>query len=735
MGESSVPCLMRSFSQPAETYCDDPKEEDPLRALTTSISFGRFMTESLSWEKWSCFSNNRYLEEAEKFSKPGSVAEKKAYFEAHYNRVAARKAAAVLEQQSAASNNFSESSNPHGAPHDSSIVPDSSQSDSNLSISEVQAVGAPNTEQSKVVPSVDPNVWDPSAERNKLGNTEEKNAEPVSELVVAENPIQVDSAVNRENVENHIIATSTQQEITIVNAANQENLALTIKRKQSTRSPKFTNIRASKLWSSVKLIPVQPSKDDCATQIHRRIARDVVEKKRLTPKSHHVSMTSFSHRENLIPVELPNHRENGGKGCPVMPTEHGKMPAMHAVNQGDLASTSTQKESISSSYSFTNMPASKKQSSVKLSPVQTSKDWNGTQAGKKSARDLVEEKRPTQKSLHVPINFSSHSMNPIRVELPNKRENVEVHHKIVPNQEEEMLFTDAANRGNLVATSQKAQSNSSSKSFGEHQASKLQSSVKLSPSQRRERNTASQTSKMTTRDLVEKRKLAPKSLHMSINVSCHAGGPGKTFRNSLSIGNSKTTGIFAKTSNDNSIPIQTQSKASKRGLSVQPSATPQAERRSRLKTPGASVRKAQPPTVASSFSFRCEGRVAKRKEFFQKLQEKLNTKQTESKHVRSKPRKKVEDDFKELPLSTSSKAKSSEPASNQMNKIQPRQHLSPKLERKQIRHTDTNGNASAKDNSKPKHVVEKTQITFSSNSPSRKNTNENASPNIELFQV
>ena len=171
------------------------------------------MTESLSWEKWSCFSNNRYLEEAEKFSKPGSVAEKKAYFEAHYNRVAARKAAAVLEQQGAASNDFAESSNPHGAPHDSSIVPDSSQSDSNLAISEVQAVGAPNTEQSKVV---DPNVSDPSAERNKLGNTEEKNAEPVSELVVAENPIQVDSAVNRENVENHIIATSTQQEITIV---------------------------------------------------------------------------------------------------------------------------------------------------------------------------------------------------------------------------------------------------------------------------------------------------------------------------------------------------------------------------------------------------------------------------------------------------------------------------------------------------------------------------------------
>lgn len=77
---------------------------DSLRALTTSISFGRFTSESLDWGKRSCFSNNRYLEEAEKSSKPGSVAEKKAYFEAHYKRIAAKKAAALLDQQVLASN-------------------------------------------------------------------------------------------------------------------------------------------------------------------------------------------------------------------------------------------------------------------------------------------------------------------------------------------------------------------------------------------------------------------------------------------------------------------------------------------------------------------------------------------------------------------------------------------------------------------------------------------------------
>ncbi|PNX89861.1 hypothetical protein L195_g045983, partial [Trifolium pratense] len=59
------------------------------------------MTESLAWEKWSSFSHNRYVEEAERFSKPGSVAQKKAFFEAHYKKLAAQKAAAaaLLEEQ------------------------------------------------------------------------------------------------------------------------------------------------------------------------------------------------------------------------------------------------------------------------------------------------------------------------------------------------------------------------------------------------------------------------------------------------------------------------------------------------------------------------------------------------------------------------------------------------------------------------------------------------------------
>ncbi|URE11725.1 Targeting protein for Xklp2 (TPX2) [Musa troglodytarum] len=69
-------------------------QENHVAALGGSISFGRFLSESLDWGKWSSFHHNRHLEEVEKYSVPGSVARKKAYFEAHYKRVAAKKEAA-----------------------------------------------------------------------------------------------------------------------------------------------------------------------------------------------------------------------------------------------------------------------------------------------------------------------------------------------------------------------------------------------------------------------------------------------------------------------------------------------------------------------------------------------------------------------------------------------------------------------------------------------------------------
>ncbi|CAK7332749.1 unnamed protein product [Dovyalis caffra] len=69
---------------------------DPLKV---SVSFGRFENDSLSWDKWSSFSQNKYLEEVEKCATPGSVAEKKAYFEAHYKKIAAKKAELIDQEK------------------------------------------------------------------------------------------------------------------------------------------------------------------------------------------------------------------------------------------------------------------------------------------------------------------------------------------------------------------------------------------------------------------------------------------------------------------------------------------------------------------------------------------------------------------------------------------------------------------------------------------------------------
>lgn len=68
-----------------------------------SISFGRFENEALCWERRSSFTHNRYLEEVEKYSKPGSVTEKKAYFEARFRR------RALLSQSSSEWQNGTES--------------------------------------------------------------------------------------------------------------------------------------------------------------------------------------------------------------------------------------------------------------------------------------------------------------------------------------------------------------------------------------------------------------------------------------------------------------------------------------------------------------------------------------------------------------------------------------------------------------------------------------------------
>ncbi|KAG0465659.1 hypothetical protein HPP92_019823 [Vanilla planifolia] len=79
--------------------CKRSGEVELASALRESISFGRFLSESLDWEKWSVFCHNKHLEEAKNCSVPGSVAQKKAYFEAHYKRTASQKSVGSPESE------------------------------------------------------------------------------------------------------------------------------------------------------------------------------------------------------------------------------------------------------------------------------------------------------------------------------------------------------------------------------------------------------------------------------------------------------------------------------------------------------------------------------------------------------------------------------------------------------------------------------------------------------------
>lgn len=118
------------WPQPQELRdSSESQMEDPHKTLQreSSISFGRFESDSLSWEKWSSFSQNRYLEEVERFSTPGSVIQKKAYFEAHFKKIAAKKA---LEQQAQ-----SESQSGFGSNHNEDGVIDSNYNEDGVIVS------------------------------------------------------------------------------------------------------------------------------------------------------------------------------------------------------------------------------------------------------------------------------------------------------------------------------------------------------------------------------------------------------------------------------------------------------------------------------------------------------------------------------------------------------------------------------------------------------------------------
>lgn len=308
MAEST--CILHSFSHASDTSLES-KEANPMRAVGESISFGRFMSESLSWEKWSSFNHNRYMEEVKKYSKPGSVAQKKAYFEAHYKRAAAQKAEAALIEQ--------ENSMPSSASH-SGLTDD------------IHCKFSDDL-QSNVVKNI--KASDSKVERVELENAKVEGEEiVVKESVNMENPVEAEFLVQLEKEDNHEKTTTAtpERELLIKEDKDQEVLASITKRKLVMSSMKSSNnSKTSKLLHSPAKMttpPIHTQKERNSTSSRRMSRRDSVGKMKAIPNLIHVS------------VDFPTCSGKTSKTVPILPrTENPRFPTNFTKISEDCCST------------------------------------------------------------------------------------------------------------------------------------------------------------------------------------------------------------------------------------------------------------------------------------------------------------------------------------------------------------------------------------------------------------
>ncbi|KAG4989970.1 hypothetical protein JHK84_032524 [Glycine max] len=398
MAESSA-CLVRSFSSPAETTC---YEGNPILALGESISFGRFMTESLDWEKWSTFSHNRYVEEAEKYSKPGSVAAKKAYFEAHYKRKAAERAAAVIQEANAQANGTFEAQ-----VHEGNCADSSSETSSNVE-NTVAANEQPDNEtvNYQVVECADRDQHKCDARQSDLDISNVEGAEDVPRHHTATD-LNVESCrfVDNSNsnqlylVEDNTDIAVPAEEMTLDHVpVDQEVLALPVKGREVNSSPKLstkTGVANHSRSFDERKAAVPPRSGINSGPMGKKSVGGLVEKKRLTAQSVHMS------------INLPS-----GTG------ETRKRTAAASQSRNGLNNFSTSKKSVGglvekkritapSLYMSINLPSGAGITSKTATVV--TKPRNGINFAAKSLKSVGDsvEKGPTKRSLHMSINLPS----------------------------------------------------------------------------------------------------------------------------------------------------------------------------------------------------------------------------------------------------------------------------------------------------------------------------------------
>ncbi|XWS44073.1 hypothetical protein CRYUN_Cryun15aG0013700 [Craigia yunnanensis] len=312
-------CLIQPFSYTAGIP-NEAKEGNPVHALGQSISFGRFMSESLAWEKWSTFSHNKYVEEAERYARPGSVAQKKAFFEAHYKTLAARKAAALLEQANAAANNATESEaeggvqttkgseimNPNSqmtvlhqevkaSSTETGSIYDSKENNPNsVKFENSKVEGADSVAEQHVL--LENNMKIESFEKNGVVDKAEIRDVELRETVQVKNFVKVNQSRQLEEDKELELSEGTQMEKPLLKSANtnQDEFEVTSKKKPPYSSSKVSAYaRTSKVPSSPAKFtaPIRPNKGHNLTPVAKKSAMDMSDRKRSAPKPSHKSIT------------------------------------------------------------------------------------------------------------------------------------------------------------------------------------------------------------------------------------------------------------------------------------------------------------------------------------------------------------------------------------------------------------------------------------------------------------
>ncbi|CAJ1853139.1 unnamed protein product [Sphenostylis stenocarpa] len=339
MGEPSA-CLVRSFSSPADTRYEFLRnggvlclvlvfvverleflkisiiqshvvfvEErnhawvsmsmgNPIRALGESISFGRFMTENLNWEKWSAFTHNRYVEEAERYSKPGSVAAKKAYFEAHYKRKAAERAAALMIQEANANSQANGTFETEARQGNYADSP--SETSSNVEMV-VAANEQPNEEtvNCQVVECADGDQHKCDAGQSDLDISNVEGVEDVPHTHVdtdinLESCTFIDNSNQFDHVEDNTNTGAVEEKNLDHGAEGQEVLGLPVDEIEANSSPKLSTktvpAKCSRLAERKAAAAGPPKSGIKRGPKGKKSVGDLVEKKKLTAQSLHMSI-------------------------------------------------------------------------------------------------------------------------------------------------------------------------------------------------------------------------------------------------------------------------------------------------------------------------------------------------------------------------------------------------------------------------------------------------------------